>query len=207
MGESAKPAATNISLQDGKLRHWPSFVAADYGDRLLAELQTSLHWERHVVRIFGREVPSPRLSAWYGDPACEYRYSGLRLSPLPWTGPLSEIRELVQDATRCPFNCVLANLYRDGNDSMGWHSDDEPELGRDPNIASLSLGAERRFLLRHKHRTELPRIEVLLGHGDLLLMSGPTQRFWKHQVPKSRRVGQARLNLTFRLIPGDAPRR
>ena len=143
---------------------------------------------------------SPRLSAWYGDPSARYAYSGLSLEPIPWFPVLAEIKAEVEAASGAVFNSVLANLYRDGADSMGWHSDDEPELGERPVIASASFGAIRRFRLRHRHRRELDPVAVPLNHGSLLIMKGDTQSNWKHQIPKTRKVSEPRVNLTFRTI-------
>lgn len=143
-------------------------------------------------------MPAPRLEAWYGDAGASYSYSGLAHEPLPWTPELQRLRERVEVAAGTTFNSVLANLYRDGNDSNGWHADDESELGEQPVIASLSLGAARRFLLRH--RASVERVEVVLEAGSLLLMRGKTQQCWKHSVPKQRTVHAPRINLTFRRV-------
>lgn len=151
----------------------------------------------------------PRLVAWQGDPGASYTYSGLTLEPAPWSGAVAAIRDLVWEAIegaapafaagREPFNGVLCNRYRDGSDSMGWHSDDEGELGPEPLIASVSLGAARPFQLRRKDDKSIKH-EVLLENGSLLLMAGGTQRHWQHQLPKRKRVGDERVNLTFRWV-------
>ena len=145
-------------------------------------------------------VCSPRLAAWYGDRDAVYRYSGLVNQPLPWFPELLVIRHCVQQYTGLNFDGVLLNFYRTGQDSMGWHSDDEKELGENPVIASVSLGASRRFLLRHRRCSDLPVYEVNLEHGSLLLMQGATQKNWQHSVPKMRNQDSPRLNLTFRRI-------
>lgn len=172
------------------------------GEALFAQLRDTVDWRQHQVRLFGRELPAPRLSAWYGDDGVEYGYSGSRYAALPWLPVLAEIRAGIEAALAglfpARFNGVLANRYRDGGDGMGWHSDDEPELGPAPVIASASFGAPRRFLLRH--RASGRREELLLGHGSLLVMAGPSQRCWQHAVPKTRRLGGERINLTFRRI-------
>ncbi|MCY1541266.1 2OG-Fe(II) oxygenase superfamily protein [compost metagenome] len=141
----------------------------------------------------------PRLVAWYGDPEAGYRYSGLTHQPLPWTPLLAQIRTRVEKAVGQRLNGVLLNYYRDGQDSMGWHSDDEVELGVNPLIASLSLGGTRRFDLRRKGQNRIEH-SLLLNHGSLLVMGGPTQHYWQHQVAKTRSHCAPRLNLTFRLI-------
>ncbi len=161
-------------------------------------MHETLAWQQPQLRIFGRIVNAPRLEAWYGDTGAAYSYSGLAHEPLPWTPELQALRKRVERTARVSFNSVLANLYRDGSDSNGWHADDEPELGEQPVIASLSLGAPRRFLLRHRKTGD--RVEIVLESGSLLVMRGATQECWKHSVPKQRTVQMPRINLTFRSI-------
>ena len=177
----------------------PAWLARSEADALFGALRCGIPWQRHRLRLFGREVEAPRLSGWIGDPGAVYTYSRTRFEPLPWTPALAVLRERLTIALGVRFNGVLANLYRDGRDSMGWHADDEPELGPEPVIASLSLGQPRDFLLRR--RAPPCRIErIELGHGSLLLMRGPTQRYWQHALPRrSQRIGP-RINLTFRGI-------
>ena len=165
----------------------------------LARLQAEIPWEQHRVRIFGRELDAPRLSCWVGDAGAAYTYSRVRFAPRPWTPALAALRGWLQAQLAAPFNAVLCNLYRDGRDSMGWHSDDEPDLGPEPVIASLSFGAVRRFRLRHRHDASR-RLELDLAPGSLLLMRGATQRHYRHDLPRSARVQAPRLNLTFRRI-------
>jgi alkylated DNA repair dioxygenase AlkB len=167
-----------------------------------AAFETLLHavpWEVHHLRLFGREVPSPRLSCWIGDPGAAYRYSGNRFEPRPWLPVLAALRDRLERELERPFNSVLANRYRSGADAMGWHSDDEPELGPRPLIASISLGARRRFILRHRS-DPAQRTELELEPGSLLLMGGETQRHWKHALPRTARPVGERINLTFRHI-------
>jgi alkylated DNA repair dioxygenase AlkB len=189
-----------VSLVDGDASFVADFLTRTESDACFSELLDLVEWEQHLIRIRGREVASPRLSAWYGDPGAHYRYSGLSLEPRPWLPPILELKTKVEGACDAPFNSVLLNLYRDGADSMGWHSDDEPELGERPVIASLSLGATRRFRLRHRRRKDLEPVAIDLESGSLLIMQGDTQRFWKHQVPKTKRTVEPRINLTFRSI-------
>jgi len=189
-----------IPLTDGDIRFVAGFLTRAESDACFSELLDLVEWEQHSIRIRGREIPSPRLSAWYGDPDAHYRYSGLSLEPRPWLPPILALKARVETTCAAPFNSVLLNLYRDGSDSMGWHSDDEPELGERPLIASLSLGATRRFRLRHRRRSDLEPVALDLESGSLLIMQGDTQRFWKHQVPKTKRTVGPRINLTFRSI-------
>lgn len=162
-------------------------------------LRTDIEWEQHAIRLFGRNVPSPRLSAWHGDPDAVYRYSGFTHRPCPWTPRLSSLRTAVEREAGAVFNSVLLNRYRDGQDAMGWHADDEVELGQQPVIASVSLGATRRMRFRHRTRRDLTA-EVMLRNGSLLVMAGTTQQYWQHAVPRTRTVHEERINLTFRLI-------
>ncbi|NJD31443.1 MAG: alpha-ketoglutarate-dependent dioxygenase AlkB [Gammaproteobacteria bacterium] len=186
-----------FALSDADVRLWPAAFEPGEASRLFDELRSGIEWQQEEVTIFGRPRLVPRLVAWHGDPDARYTYSGTAHDPLPWTPPLEAIRARLLELTGHSFNAVLLNLYRDGRDGMGWHSDDEPELGRDPVIASVSLGATRRFCMRHRRRKD-SRLELPLGHGSLLLMSGPTQHHWLHAVPKTRAPVGERINLTFR---------
>jgi alkylated DNA repair dioxygenase AlkB len=199
--ESARRSSiVPVSLTDGDVRFIAEFLTRLQSDAYFAELLDLVDWKQHIIRIRGRKVASPRLSAWYGDPEAHYSYSGLSLEPLPWLPVILELKAQIETVCNAPFNSVLLNLYRDGADSMGWHSDDELELGERPVIASLSLGAMRRFRLRHRRRKELEPVAIDLENGSLLIMEGDTQRFWRHQVPKTRRAVAPRVNLTFRNI-------
>lgn len=186
-------------LETTDVRHLPNWLAPAEADALMLAAQHELPWETHRIRMFGRWVDSPRLSCWMGDADAHYRYSGADFQPHPWASALLALRERLQLACGGRFNSVLANRYRDGRDSMGWHSDDEPELGPTPLIASLSLGATRRFLLRRRD-DPTQKLEYLLGHGDLLLMQGHCQRDYQHALPKTARVSGERINLTFRQV-------
>jgi alkylated DNA repair dioxygenase AlkB len=176
-----------------------NFIADDVA--LMERLYQALPLGSQTIRLGGREVRSPRLVSWHGDPGASYRYSGRTFQPNPWTPDLSMVRERVGVATGVGFNSVLVNYYRDGRDSMGEHADDEPELGPDPDnivIASVSLGARRRFVLRHRRRAAVH--ELRLGDGSLLVMGGTTQRHFKHRVPSTTVAVGPRMNLTFRVI-------
>ena len=146
----------------------------------------------------------PRLVAWYGDTDAVYAYSGNSMQPQPWIAPLLELRRQVESLAGSSFNSVLLNLYRNERDAVGWHSDDEPELGRNPVIASVSFGAPREYQLRHRRRKELPVEKMLLVSGSVLIMSGPTQHQWKHRIKRETRPCGERINLTFRRIFGPA---
>lgn len=180
-----------------------SFLAPGEACRLTSSLWDQLQWSQFEITLFGRTVAQPRLSAWYGDPEARYRYSGLQLEPLPWLPLLLDLKDRVENACRHEFNSVLANAYRSGEDSMGWHSDDEPELGAKPLVASLSLGAERRFLVRRKGESKSAGFR--LGNGSLLVMKQGCQENYQHALPKTRKPVGLRINLTFRQIKGQLP--
>ena len=167
-------------------------------------LKTEIQWKHEPIMMFGKLVMQPRLTAWYGDPASRYRYSGITQEPLPWTESLLKLRSKIENQVDAKFNAVLLNQYRDENDSMGWHRDNEKELGVDPIIASISLGETRRFLLR-RHRDDAPRKpserqEMDLNSGSLLIMKGKSQTHWEHSLPKTSKARSVRINLTYRLI-------
>lgn len=194
-----------LELPGADVRLQRSWLALPPADVLFDQLQRTLPWENHAVRLFGREVPSPRLSIWIGDPDASYRYSGVVREPRPWPASVETLRARLHREMGVPFNSALANLYRDGNDAMGWHSDSEGELGMAPVIASLSLGATRRFKLRARDGDA--RIDVDLPHGSLLVMSGATQALYRHALPRTRRPVGARINLTFRCVRTQAQSR
>lgn len=178
-----------------------SFISVASSKRLFVELQEGVNWVQHRIKIFGKSHPCPRLSAWYGDSGSDYAYSGLSLNPIPWSKTLLEIKSVVEERVGTSFNSALLNLYRDGNDSMGWHSDDESELGEQPVIASVSLGDTRRFLLRLRIKSSAQKsVSIDLHSGSLLVMRGNCQKEWKHSVPKTIREVGPRINLTFRRI-------
>jgi alkylated DNA repair dioxygenase AlkB len=164
--------------------------------RLFEQLMTLTPWRQEVATVMGRRLPIPRLTAWHG--AAGYVYSGIKMTPAPWSPPLLELKAVAEACAGCAFNSVLLNLYRDGRDSVSWHADNEPGLGRDPVIASVSLGATRRFQMKHRRREA--RVALDLPPGSCLVMAGPTQHHWLHQVPKSSRPVGPRINLTFRAM-------
>ena len=190
--------AANGALPGAQLRYAPDWLPAERADELLATLRDAVPWETHRIRLFGRWVDSPRLSCWMGDAGTAYTYSGTRFEPRPWPSPVLEAVRRLADELGCEFNSVLANRYRDGRDCMGWHSDNEASLGPEPVIASVSLGASRRFVL--KHRQAAPKLELSLSHGSLLLMGGETQANYRHALPRTAKPVGERINLTFRRI-------
>ncbi|MGL5892241.1 MAG: alpha-ketoglutarate-dependent dioxygenase AlkB family protein, partial [Bacteroidia bacterium] len=186
-------------FKDAAVSYQEQWIAAETATELFTQLRASLNWQQQPIRMFGRMIMQPRLTAWYGDQGAAYTYSGLKNEPLPWTAELSALRKKLEQETGFRFNSVLCNCYRSGTDSMGWHSDDEKELGADPVIASVSLGQSRRFLLRNK-TNHSQKHTLLLGHGSLLLMHGETQRNWQHSLPRTYTPCNERINLTFRQI-------
>jgi alkylated DNA repair dioxygenase AlkB len=193
------PNGDHLDLPDADVIFYPDFFGAPDGDRLLDELYQTTGWRQERIRTDDATIPLPRLTAWYGDPGRTYTYSSITMEPQPWNDPLLEIKGRIEQVSPETFNSVLLNLYRDGRHGVGWHSDDEPELGENPVIGSVSLGGTRTFSLRHKERKDL-RVEIELTHGSYLLMQGSTQRFWRHQVPKTSESVEPRINLTFRRI-------
>jgi len=194
------PCGLPDSIPDAEVSYRSDFLSGSEADALLESLLELSDWRRERLRIFGRELDAPRLSAWYGDPGIAYSYSGVTHVALGWPEQLVGIHARLEAELGVPFNGVLANCYRSGADSMGWHSDDERELGSRPVIASLSLGAQRRFRLRHRSRDDLETLDLPLAHGSLLVMAGDTQRHWRHSLPKTKRCHEPRVNLSFRRI-------
>ena len=200
-GTRDSAAPERIELGEGAwIEWWPCFLAPAERPPASA-LAAELPLRTDTFTLFGRTVRVPRLISWHGDPGCRYRYSGQTYEPAPWTPGLARIRALLQTRTGLAWNAVLVNYYRDGRDSVGWHSDDESELGPardDVAIASLSLGETRRFAMRHRANGERRAFE--LADGSLLLMRGTTQKRWRHALPKTAEPVGPRLNLTFRVI-------
>nr|MBV6629875.1 alpha-ketoglutarate-dependent dioxygenase AlkB [Oceanococcus sp. HetDA_MAG_MS8] len=196
--------STPVALQPGdgaSLVLYREALGAEHAARTLAELRATLPWEQQSIQIYGKQHLQPRLSCWIGDPEAAYSYSGTRFHPRPWPDSLLRIQKCLETLTGHTFNSVLCNAYRDGHDSMGWHADDEAELGERPVIASYSLGATRSFQMRPKSRPRpSPPWSIELAHDDLVVMSGRTQQLWQHAIPKRLRVKDWRINLTFRWI-------
>ena len=193
------PTTETFDLPDARLDLIRDWLTPAEAETAYTQLCAQVAWRQEAIRLFGRTHLQPRLTAWYGDPGTVYTYSGLRLEPRPWLPLLRQWATRLHTETGYVFNSVLLNHYRDGQDSMGWHSDDEPELGPAPVIASVSLGATRRFALRHRHRPEA-RLRLDLPAGSLLLMGAGMQAHWQHALPKTRKAVSPRLNLTFRQL-------
>jgi len=185
-----------ILLDDssGRLDFIPHFLAPG----LIGTLDQDIRWRQDQISLFGRTTPLPRLTAWYGNPEAVYYYSGIRNDPLPWTPLLNQIRSQAENLTATQFNSVLANRYADGLQYMSWHADNEAALGPEPIIASISVGTPRRFLFKHK--VDGRKLEIILGDGSLLVMSGRLQQEWLHALPKTRKPLDLRINLTFRCL-------
>ena len=183
---------------DGSAVLIESFIQQDTADILFTDLMTEIPWQSHQLVIFGKRIDEPRLSAWIADEGVAYTYSKIERQPFPWTPTVEKVRDEASHATGSRFNSVLANLYRNGQDAMGWHSDDEPCNGPEPVIASVNFGASRRFDFRHKITKQ--KISVTLPHGSLLVMSGLSQDRWQHQIARTARVFEPRINLTFRNV-------
>ncbi len=188
-----------LSLPDAEIFIMPKFLSSTCADQHFDSLLTQTPWQQDTLNFGGKVVPIPRLQAWYGDKNCHYGYSGLALSPLPWTPLLQELKSAIEQCSNAEFNSVLLNYYRHGQDSVAWHSDDEKELGNEPVIASLSLGVTRRFELKHRSRKGIKSF-CELSHGSLIVMGKGVQQNWLHQVPKQPEIQSSRINLTFRKI-------
>ncbi|MGH8050335.1 MAG: alpha-ketoglutarate-dependent dioxygenase AlkB family protein [Arenimonas sp.] len=194
-----KSGFNQLELPGAGLLFHPGWLDSKAANSLFEILRKQVAWERHRIKIFGREVESPRLSCWMGDAGANYVYSNTRFEPHAWLPELQSLRERLQAECEAQFNSVLANLYHNGQDSMGWHSDDEPELGTQPVIASISLGETRRFSFKAK-TAGAKAVHLELPHGSLLLMRGDTQKNYRHALAKTAKPVGERINLTFRNI-------
>ncbi len=194
------PALERLDIDDADIRLARDVPLGVPADELLQELIAGTPWRQETVTLFGRRIPQPRLTAWYADAGQAYAYSGVALQPLPWTPSLQAVKTCMETLAATAFNGALLNFYRDQRDSVGLHADDEKELGPEPVIASVSLGATRAFTLRHRSDRQRPTIRIALPHGSVLLMRGATQRHWKHGIEKQRLPCGPRVNLTFRRI-------
>jgi alkylated DNA repair dioxygenase AlkB len=198
--DSLDPHVKRIPLPDGDVLLFSDCFGAEESAHILDRLLEEIHWQQDYLTFYGKELALPRLTAWYGDRGRNYTYSHISMQPHPWTDLLLMIKTRVEAISCAEYNSVLLNFYRSGADGVSWHQDNEPELGDDPIIASVSFGATRVFQMRHLTRKDIPRVEIPLFDGSLLVMRGSTQRFWKHQIPKTQKPVGARVNLTFRYI-------
>ena len=189
-----------IDLPDADVLFHGAFLGREEADTYLETFLSEVTWSQSEVFVWGKWHKQPRLVAWYGDPGATYSYSGTTMQPRPWTDDLQRLRQRVESVSGTSFNSVLFNLYRDKNDCMGWHSDNEPELGPAPTIASISFGAERDFLFKHRREKQHGTRRIALNHGSLLIMAGKTQHNWLHSLAKERAPVGKRINLTFRSI-------
>ena len=188
-----------IPIQDGELRLYPYLFSPQESKVFFTKLKENTNWQQETIKLYGRTIPLPRLTAWFGDEGKTYMYSGITVEPEPWTPILLEIKSRIEEVSNVKFNSVLLNYYRNERDSVSWHSDDEPELGKSPIIGSVSFGDVRTFQLKHKTDKSLT-ISRDLPDGSYLVMAGSTQHHWLHQIPKRTRKIGPRINLTFRII-------
>lgn len=188
-----------FDLPNAEIIYFPDFLSKEEADSLFLELLKNTPWQQDEITVYGKKHLQPRLTALYGNEGKPYSYSNIKMQPHFWTLPLQKIKSLVENICETNFTTVLLNYYRDGNDGNGWHADNEKELGINPIIASLSIGAERNFQLKHNLDSSQKK-NIILENGSLLLMKGTTQHFWKHQVPKTAKTIGSRINLTFRVI-------
>lgn len=192
-------AFENLLPERGSTVYIPSFLEPGQSQDLYEILKNQVTWKHESIKMFGRSVLQPRWTALYGDPEVSYTYSGITMKPLPWLTSLSELRHSIEELLGEKFTHVLLNYYRDGQDSMGWHRDNESSLGQNPTIASISLGASREFQMRSIH-DKGEKLTVVLESGSLLVMGGESQHHWEHQLPKRKKIEGGRINLTFRKI-------
>jgi alkylated DNA repair dioxygenase AlkB len=188
-----------LSMPNAEVTFYRNFFDLQESDELFQLLRDEINWRQDKMKLYGKNIDLPRKTAWYGDQNKSYTFSGIHLNPEPWTPTLLQVKERIEDIARVRFNSVLLNLYRHGNDGISWHTDAERELGKNPVIGSVSFGETRRFMFRHRQDQDL-KAEVGLTHGSFLLMAGETQHFWQHQIPKTSRKVEPRINLTFRVI-------
>lgn len=192
-------SSINLKMKDAEVIYYPKLFNEDIADSHFSNLLHQIHWKQDKIKVFGKAHLQPRLTAFFANNKNTYKYSSIIMQPKPFSGDLLKIKKTIETILCINFTSCLANLYRDGKDSNGWHSDDEIELGKNPIIASVSFGAERIFHFKHKFDKTL-KSKLILEHGSLLLMKGKTQTYWQHQIPKTQKVIGKRINLTFRII-------
>lgn len=189
-----------IELAPTKADFYPNFLSKDQADYLLKNLIENVKWKQEHINFMGKVSPIPRLTYWYSKENKEYIYSGIKVLPIPFPQIIKRLNRLVEEKSGYIFNSVLLNFYRNGDDKVAWHADDEKSLGDEINIASISVGAERDFQFKSKHNPDNKK-ELNLTHGSLLVMHNPIQDHWLHQIPVRKKVSEPRINLTFRYIP------
>lgn len=189
-----------VNLPPSKADFYSNFLKKDQADFLFNNLYDGLDWKQEKINFMGKVSPIPRLTYWFSKENKEYTYSGIKVLPVPYSKVIQRLSDLVEEKSGYEFNSVLLNLYRDGNDKVAWHADDEKSLTNTINIASVSIGAEREFQFKSKHNPE-EKEEILLTHGSLLVMHDPVQQHWLHQIPVRKKILEPRINLTFRYIP------
>lgn len=199
MNSLFKSEPVNLELADSEIIYFPNFFNTLEADSIFKELIENTLWQQDKITVYGKTHLQPRLTALYGNEGKPYSYSNIKMQPHNWTILLQKIKFYIEELVNVNFTSVLLNQYRNGNDSNGWHADNEKELGLNPVIASLSFGAERTFQLKH-NTDKSQKKNIVLEHGSLLLMKGTTQHFWKHQIPKTAKPLGSRINLTFREI-------
>jgi alkylated DNA repair dioxygenase AlkB len=188
-----------LNIPNGEVCYFPNFYSKELADEIFVALLKETSWQQDEITVYGKKHKQPRLTALYGNEGKSYSYSNIKMQPHLWTPLLQKIKVNIESEVQTYFTTVLLNLYRDGQDSNGWHADNEKELGTNPIIASLSFGAERSFHLKHNTLKD-QKIKLILEHGSLLIMKGTTQHFWKHQIPKTTKPISERINLTFRVL-------
>jgi alkylated DNA repair dioxygenase AlkB len=192
-------SAINLRMKDADVEYYPNFFSREESNIYFKRLLNNLSWKEDTIKVFGKTYLQPRLTAFYADNTRTYKYSNITMTPDVFDGELLEIKNNIESKLKIKFTSCLANLYRDGKDSNGWHADNEKELGENPIIASVSFGTERVFHFKHKYDKVLKK-KITLEHGSLLLMQGETQHNWLHQIPKTQKPIGKRINLTFRII-------
>ena len=189
-----------IRSESLRVEYFEDFFDLDECNTIIPRLNSDINWMREKITMWGKKIITKRRIAWYGDEGRSYTYSGTTFQPSTWNQILLRIKDRVESKTSHKFNSVLLNDYKDGSVGMGWHSDDEKELGKNPIIASLSFGANRDFILKHREKKDIEKVKIHLKNGSLLLMLDSTQHYWKHSIPKRLKVKNSRINLTFRKI-------
>ena len=196
---NSTPNPQTFELPNADITYYPNYLSVEKATNLFHTLLTETPWQHDDIKVFGKTYPQPRLTALYATNTKPYSYSNIIMYPHELTSSLSAIKQQIDATCNITFSTMLLNLYRDGKDSNGWHADNEPELGKNPIIASLSLGSERKFKLKHRTIKDAKQ-DIVLTHGSLLIMKGETQHFWLHQIPKTAKKVSERINITFRII-------